>query len=298
MYQAHFGLNTLPFTLAPNTDFFLGLSSHQEALNLVLIALESGDGFIKVVGEVGTGKTLLCRKLLNSLENSRFQRAYIPNPYLNPDEFRGNFAHELGIDSKGKQGFQLIEEVNLRLIELAREGQTAVLIIDEAQAMPSETLEALRLLTNLETESKKLLQVVLFGQPELDQTLAKESLRQLKQRITFSCQLKPLTAPQVDQYLMQRMQKAGCAFRVFEPAAVRLLGKASQGIPRLINILAHKGLMVAFGKGERSVTRADIQSAIRDTESISAQSFSLNPWILLASAALVALAAVGYWSQL
>ena len=167
MYLYHYGIKELPFTLTPNTSYFFGLPSHKEAIQVLLTALKTGEGFIKVTGEVGTGKTLICRKLLNELPK-QFVAAYIPNPYLTPTELRRAVASELNVvltDHADQQEFT--QRIQQRLIHIHQENQAVVLIIDEAQALPVESIEALRLITNLETESRKLLQVVLFGQPEL-----------------------------------------------------------------------------------------------------------------------------------
>ncbi|MEH6649057.1 MAG: AAA family ATPase [Motiliproteus sp.] len=310
MYQNFFGLNELPFTLTPNTHFFLNLPTHQEALNLIMVALENGDGFVKIVGEVGSGKTLLCRKVLNTLdakgsengspENSPPENntlsAYVPNPYLSPDGFRMSFARELGVELENLKGsFDLLERINQRLIELAAGGKRVVLIIDEAQAMPEKTIEALRLLTNLETETAKLFQVVLFGQPELDELLGRTSLRQLRQRITFSYQLKHLDQEGTGQYLQHRLTLAGYnGISLFNAASVKQLCQAAKGTPRLINILAHKALMVAYGKGERQVLPRHIKIAVDDTEGVSLKALPIRS---LAAGALIA-AGLSAWALL
>lgn len=269
MYTEHFGLRELPFTLTPNTHFFLNMPTHHEALNLMLVALASGDGFVKVVGEVGTGKTLLCRKLLNALDSEEYVTAYIPNPYLSPDEFRKSFAQEIGLEVVGLEHFDLLNAINQRLIELAKDNRKVVLLIDEAQAIPEETIEALRLLTNLETESAKLFQVVLFGQPELDELLGQQSLRQLLQRITFSYQLRHLDQEAVGHYIDQRIQRAGFeGMSLFKRDAAKKIAQASGGTPRLINILSHKALLAAYGKGDLKVESSHVVKAIEDTQGI------------------------------
>lgn len=269
MYTKHFLLNELPFTLTPNTRFFLNTPTHHEALNIILVALASGDGFVKITGEVGTGKTLLCRKLLNALEAKGYITAYIPNPYLSPRELRKNFALEIGIDSSTAKQPDLLNTINRYLIALAQQQKKVVLIIDEAQAIPEESIEALRLLTNLETESAKLFQIVLFGQPELDQILKKQSLRQLLQRITFSYQLKFLDAEAVSYYIEQRIHRAGFeGMALFTQAAAKKIAKASGGTPRIINILSHKALMAAYGKGDSKVDKHHVQQAIIDSKEI------------------------------
>lgn len=268
MYEAHFGFAELPFSLTPNTHFYLDVDSHSKAFETVKVALDTMEGFIKVVGEVGTGKTLLCRRLLNELTEP-WVTAYIPNPFLSPVDLALALADELGAEYRGASGHhQLLKMINSRLTELAVEGFRVVLVVDEAQAMPEETIEALRLLTNLETESKKLLQVVLFGQPELDRVLASEQLRQLRQRITFQEYLQPLDRQSVSHYLQHRAGLAGYnGPGLFHPSALKLIAKASNGVPRLINILAHKSLLSAFGEGAKIVLARHVRRAVQDTES-------------------------------
>ncbi|WP_217476993.1 ExeA family protein [Stutzerimonas stutzeri] len=268
MYEAFFGLREKPFALTPNTGFMVQLAPYQACLNLLRVALAEGEGFIKVTGEVGTGKTLLCRALLNELDASRYQVAWLPNPTLTPMTLRQALAHELHIAGVEQlDNHALLAALHARLIELAGQGKSTVLLIDEAQALPTATLEALRLLTNLETEHSKLLQVVLFGQPELDETLAREDFRQLRQRITFSYALRPLDVKDTTRYLQERLAVAGYRGEpLFQAAAVRLLVRGSGGIPRLINILSNKCLMVAFGEGARQVLARHVRRALDDTE--------------------------------
>ena len=268
MYEAHFGLQEAPFALTPNTRYFLRAPSHSDALELLLVALRQREGFIKVTGEVGTGKTLLCRLLLNELDKEACT-AYVPNPNLPPDTLYEAVAEELGVDvAVCANVHQILKALNERLIALAMDQKPVVLVIDEAQAMPEETIEALRLLTNLETESTRLLQIVLFGQPELDTTLSKDSLRQLRQRITFQTRLQPLNRDSVSQYLRHRLSQAGYnGSDLFAPAALRVIWRASGGIPRLVNVLAHKAMLAAWGQGDRLVNRRHALLAVRDTES-------------------------------
>ncbi len=271
MYQHFFGLTELPFSLTPDTEFFFNYKEHQEALNVLLVALRSGEGFLKITGEVGTGKTLLCRQLLNTV-GPEFVTAYIPNPFLEPDALRGALAEELGIEvPSGVDQHTLVRLINEKLIELVGTGKHVVLCLDEAQAMPDESLEALRLLTNLETEKSKLLQVVLFGQPELDKRLGCASLRQLRQRITFSYYLHAMDRDGVGGYIQHRLSVAGynggC---LFKPRAIKTLYRASGGVPRLINILSHKALMAAFGQGAHAVSEQHVRMAARDTDGVNA----------------------------
>jgi MSHA biogenesis protein MshM len=267
MYLEHFRFKELPFTITPNIGFFCHLKGHQEALNTILFSLRSGEGFIKIVGEVGTGKTLLCRKLLDSLEGN-YVTAYIHNPDLNPIELRKALARELGIDPTSLHDqHELFMLINNQLLSLHAAGKQVVLLIDEAQAIPSESLETLRLLTNLETETTKLLQVVLFGQPELDERLNQPNFRQLKQRISFSYYLPLLSREDLDSYLFHRLATAGYTFgSLFTNKARDLLFCASQGVPRIVNILCHKALLAAYGRGETKITPKAIKLAIQDTD--------------------------------
>jgi MSHA biogenesis protein MshM len=267
MYLAHFGLREFPFTLTPDTSYFLASPHYQAALNTLLIAIHTGEGFIKITGEVGTGKTLLCRQFLDQLESSQFITVYIPNPYLTPHSLMLSVADELGLDVPADTDqHYLLKAINLALLEFAKQGKQIIVCLDEAQAMPIETLEALRLLTNLETEKRKLLQIVLFGQPELDVKLQNDSIRQLNQRITFHYQLQSLTPAELSDYIRHRLQIAGYQGKpMFTPAALKRLHQASSGIPRLINILAHKAMMLSYGLGKHSVHTRQIQAAAKDT---------------------------------
>lgn len=269
LYLEHFGLAEPPFSLTPDTAFFFPGGPHQEALETLEVALASGGGFLKVTGEVGTGKSLLCRALLN-MPDRRYYTAYVPNPELTPAGINRALADELELDlPHNLQKHGLYKAIARRLIDLTAEGRQTVLVIDEAQAMPEPTLEALRLLTNLETEKRKLLHVVLFGQPELDQRLRRPSVRQLRQRITFSYRLRPLTAAEVRDYLAHRLEVAGALQGVaFTGRAARRLARASGGVPRLVNILAHKSLMAAYGEGRRRLLPRHVKRAIFDTEGL------------------------------
>ncbi|MGB5338326.1 MAG: AAA family ATPase [Gammaproteobacteria bacterium] len=281
MYLEHFGLEQAPFTITPDTGFFLNQGSHNEALNVLLVALRSGEGFIKVTGEVGTGKTLLCRKLLNTLDEE-FVTAYIPNPFLNPNALRMALAEELGIKFARNAGqHRLLQLITERLIELNSAGRRVALLLDEAQAMPDETMEALRLLTNLETERDKLLQVVLFGQPELDRRLQQDNLRQLRQRVLFSYHLQPLDRNTLAVYINHRLLIAGYeGSTLFTGKALKSLYRHSRGIPRLVNILSHKSLMSAYGQGDHHVDVKHVRLAAADTEDIRPRHIALMASLL------------------
>jgi MSHA biogenesis protein MshM len=267
MYLEYFGLKQFPFDITPDTQFFCNLPTHREALNVLLLALQSGEGFIKITGPIGTGKTLLCRKLLNELQEP-FITAYIPNPDLSVLALHQAIADELGIKyaKHGRQS-RILSHINQYLLNLASQGKRVVLLIDETQAMPLITLESLRLLSNLETEKQKLLQIVLFAQPELDDILGKQIFRQLRQRISFSYKIQSLTSQQIRAYFYHRMAIAGNPRTdLLGSLALSSLTFFSKGIPRLVNILAHKALMVAYGKGQNILRWQHIYLAAVDTE--------------------------------
>ncbi|MDQ5879897.1 MAG: biosis protein MshM [Pseudomonadota bacterium] len=267
MYLQHFGLTELPFGITPDTSFTFSAHGHQEALNTLLVSLQCGEGFVKITGEVGTGKTLLCRRLLQTLGEGTVT-AYLPNPNLEPQTLLMALAEELRLDEvTGLDQYHLLRRINRGLLDYAREGKRVILCIDEAQAMPLETLEALRLVSNLETEKRKLIQIVLFGQPELDEKLSDPSVRQLLQRITFHQRLFGLGKEEIALYLQHRMRVAGYRGEpLFTAGAMRALRRATRGTPRLLNILAHKALLSAFGEGRQVVKFRHVRGAARDTE--------------------------------
>ncbi|MHB8253701.1 MAG: ExeA family protein [Acidiferrobacter sp.] len=270
MYERYFGLRELPFGITPDTEYYFAHVKQQEALNMLLAAVRMGEGFLKVTGEVGTGKTLLCRKFLAVLATDhRFTTAYVPNPYLEPLALIEAIAAELSWTiAHGRGQHALLTSLMQRLIQNYAEGRRVVLCLDEAQAMPTETLESLRLISNLETEKCKLIQIVLFGQPELDERLQERSVRQLRQRIAFSYRLAPLSLSDTEDYLRHRLHVAGYdGPALFGKAAVRVLYRASGGVPRLANILAHKALMATYGEGAVVVRGRHMRLACADTES-------------------------------
>lgn len=290
MYLSHFGLRELPFGLTPDTSFFFACSSYQEALNTLLVAARNGEGFIKITGEVGNGKTLLCRKFLATLNQGRktsnvigtqdqaadmplaqrFITAYIPNPYLEPRSLLLALAEEFRVTlEKDVDQHMMLKGLTHALLDCARNGQRALVCLDEAQAMPLESLEVLRLLTNLETEKRKLLQVVLFGQPELDERLRHNSIRQLRQRISFQYDLQGLRKDELDRYLRHRLGVAGFAGEtLFGKKAVGKMHRITAGTPRLVNIVAHKAMMLAFGEGRQQVLPRHVRDAAADTPEV------------------------------
>lgn len=297
MYQDFFQFQTLPFSLTPNPSFFCQLRGHQEALNTLQFCITSGEGFIKIIGEVGSGKTLLCRKLIESLDE-KYITAYIPNPDLSPSEIRKAVAREIGLDpAKLPDQHELLMTIYQYLIALHASGKRVVLLIDEAQALSDEGLETVRLLTNLETEHNKLLQVVLFGQPELDERLSKSHLRQLKQRITFSYRLPLMNREDLDTYLYHRLAVAGYSQgQLFTKRARNLLYKASQGVPRIVNVLSHKALLVAYGRGLRQIDHKAVKIAVDDTDSVSTIRWKF--YFIIITATLTLLAMTGIFIEL
>ncbi|MFT7558725.1 MAG: MSHA biogenesis protein MshM [Flavobacteriales bacterium] len=267
MYTDFFGLHEKPFSLTPDTSLFLNEQSHRDALNTMLLALKHCEGFIKVVGEVGTGKTLLGRILLSRLGYD-FLSVYIPNPFMTAEELKYYVAKEVGADiEKAMASHEVLSALYRRLVQHARNGKHVVLIVDEAQAMPRDTIECLRLLTNLETEKRKLLQIVMLGQPELDHVLNRTDLRQLKQRIVFSEYLKPFSLGGARRYVVHRIKSTQKNSKeIFTPSALTLVAIASGGIPRLINILCHKSLICAYGRGNMKVGLWHVSKAILDTD--------------------------------
>lgn len=265
MYEQYYGLAEKPFNLTPDTGFFYKSFTHREALDVLRVAIRSGDGFIKVTGEVGTGKTLLCRKLLQALETN-FDTIYIPNPYMGCNALFHAILVEMGIaDRLNKANY--LTCINEYLINNARRHRGTVILLDEAQSMPQESLEAIRLLSNLETRKRKLVQIALFGQPELDVRLAQSNARQLKQRIVHAYQLKPLNQTSTRSYLQHRIRLAGYRGpELFDNAAQRRLYKLSQGIPRVINVLCNKALMLSYASGEFYVKGKHIEAAAADSQ--------------------------------
>jgi len=282
MYLEHFGLKEFPFTITPDTQFFFPSDASQEALNTILVAAKTGEGFIKITGEVGTGKSMLCRKLMGMLAPD-FVVAYVPNPYLDTDTLFREIASELGA-AVGLEDtrHQVLRAITDRLMTIHLEGKRALVCLDEAQAMPIETMESLRLLTNLETEKRKLLQVIIFGQPELEDKLNHPSIRQLKQRIAFHYNLTPMVGDEVEYYIQHRLAVAGhSGGRLFTPGALWMLRKRTHRVPRLVNIIAHKALLSAYGKGHKQVGFWDVKAAADDTTSTAPQIRKIQLALLL-----------------
>lgn len=280
IYLDFFGLESTPFNITPNVNFVYHSESFTNALNTLIVALSSGEGFVKITGEVGTGKTLLCRNLLEKLNNEAeiYLTAWLPHPMMEQHELLHAIAEEFKINlpENSRSGdFGSLNFMQNMLLELAQQGKIPVLIVDETQAMPDETLEFLRLISNLETAKRKLIHIILFGQPELNDRLNETKFRQLKQRITFSAELKPMTFLDICGYIPHCLKRAGCKHYevLFDKSALKELEFGSGGIPRLVNILANKSLMVAYGEQQPIVKKSHVKLAIKDTEGANQHGF-------------------------
>jgi len=267
MYQQHFGLNRPPFKITPDTSLFFEGNQRGAALDALLYAIHSGEGIIKVVGEVGSGKTMLCRMLEVRLSND-VDVIYIANPSLSPDNILHVIAHELNLDVNNEMSkVDVMQRIQTHLLKKHASNRQVVLFVEEAQSMPIETLEEIRLLSNLETDQNKLLQMVLFGQPELDEKLSQPHIRQLKERITHSFNLSPFLPDDTLKYLNFRLRAVGYTGPdVFNKKTAGVVKKYSDGLTRRINILADKAMLAAFSEGGHTVTASHVKSAARDSE--------------------------------
>lgn len=266
LYLEHFGLKEAPFRITPHTDFFFDGADRGATLEALLYTIQHEEGIVKVVGEVGSGKTMLCRVLIERLP-AKVETIYLANPSFTRDEILYAVAEEMKIEFSRDRVTIALRALQDRLIESYAQGRRTVILIDEAHAMPEDTLEQVRLLSNLETHRHKLLQIVLFGQPELDAVLAVASMRQLKDRITHSFRMRPLSQAEAATYLSFRMRAAG--YRgpdVFAARAVASIARASSGLTRRINILADKALLAAFSEGAHAVTAKHARAASADSE--------------------------------
>ena len=267
MYYAHFGLTQPPFKITPNTEFFFPGGNRGAILDALLYAISHGEGIIKVSGEVGSGKTMLCRMLQTCLPQ-QIESVYLANPSVSPDEIVHAIAFELQLPIGGNMPrIKVMQELHNYLLERHVQKCQVVIFVEESQSMPLATLEEIRLLSNLETGSHKLLQMVLFGQPELDEILRLPQIRPLRERITYSFSLSPLNAQQIKEYLMFRMRAAG--YRgpdLFSPSVVHMITKASKGLTRRVNLLADKALLAAFADSTHTIKPKHIRAAIEDSE--------------------------------
>lgn len=272
MYYQHFGLKEPPFKITPNTDFFFSGGNRGAILDALVYAITNGEGIIKVVGEVGSGKTMLCR-MLQTILPEKIESVYLVNPSVAPEDVLHAIAFELQLKlPKNADRLKVMQALQAYLLARYTEGRQVVIFVEEAQGMPLATLEEIRLLSNLETKQDKLLQIVLFGQPELDDNLNQEHIRQLRERITHGFNLGPLQDKDVGEYLIFRLRAAGYhGPHLFTAAAIKKLAKASEGLVRRVNILADKALLSAFADNLYHVTPRHVDAAINDSE------FGLKP---------------------
>lgn len=303
MYASHFGLRTEPFSLTPDPAFLYLSPNHAEALAGLKIGLESRRGLMLMIAEVGMGKTTLLYSMLDQLQ-PEVHTAYLSNTRLSFDDLLRQGLADLGVPCASRDRVDLLATLNRFLHERAAAGETAALIIDEAQNLDEETFENLRLLSNYETYTDKLLQIVLVGQPELDAKLARPSLRQVTERVAVRCHINPLTRAESLRYLEHRMRVAGGSTEVFTPAALELIIWKSRGIPRRLNIITHSALLFAYGRGESRVTFREARAAIREKQgrglvTIGPRPSSVRPWRLasLAAAGGMAMIALGWGSS-
>ena len=297
MYYDHFGLNQAPFKITPNTDFFFTGANRGPVLEALIYAITHGEGIVKVTGEVGSGKTMLCNMLQNRLPEN-VESVYLANPSVGPEEVLHAIAFELqlGIERKAEH-LEVMHALQDYLVTRHADGKRVVAFIEESQSMPLATLEEIRLLSNLETRNDKLLQIVLFGQPELDENLRRPNIRQLRDRIAHSFKLEPLTEGEVREYLTFRMRAAGYRGpEIFNPAVGRQITKASSGLTRRINLIADKTLLAAFSENTHTIESKHVQAALRDSEfspPLGARRIAHSPALALAGVALVIGAGLG-----
>jgi len=283
LYLEHFGLSEPPFRITPHTDFFFDGADRGATLEALIYAVLHDEGIVKVSGEVGSGKTMLCRVLMERLPRE-VATIYLATPSLAREEILHAIADELELRLSPERRTVALRELQEHLIALYGAGRRVVILIDEAHVMPEDSLEQVRLLSNLESNRHKLLQIVLFGQPELDDTLGKPALRQLRDRITHAFRMRPLAAPEVAKYLSFRMRAAGYRGpEVFTPRALGRIARASGGLTRRINILADKSLLAAYTENAHAITERQVRAAVADSE-FAAPRKSLRPALYVAAA--------------
>ncbi len=299
MYESYFGLKEKPFSIAPDPRYIYLSDAHEDALAHLLFGVQEGGGFALMTGEVGTGKTTLLRTLVQQLPEN-IDLALVFNPMLSPLQFVATVCDELKIpyDADKASLKLLIDALNKHLLAAYLDGRRTILVIDEAQSLSVEVLEQIRLLTNLETTREKLLQIILIGQPELRETLARNDMRQLAQRITDVFHLEPLSLEEVRNYLIHRLTIAGAQKSIFSDSAVRAIYAASGGVPRLVNELADKALLSAYAKEKRQVDRKMVREASKQV--LASRNEASFGWLWGVTAAVVILAAAGIfylWRQ-
>lgn len=293
MYLTHFGLTEPPFGMTPNPSFFFAGNNRGEILDALTYAVMHGEGIVKVTGEVGSGKTMLCRMLESQLPE-HVEVIYLVNPTLTREQVIYAIAGELELPTSGKRVDEVIRMLHSDLIAKHISGKQVVLLIEEAQAMPLDTLEEIRLFSNLETSHHKLMQIVLFGQPELDENLSLPRMRQLRERITHSFKVPPMVPAVIPEYLMFRLRTAG--YRgpdIFTQGAIKLISKVSEGIVRRISILADKSMLAAFANNAYAIKPKHVRAAIADSEFPKTALRMMNVKMAMAACASVLLVAAG-----
>ena len=294
MYLSFFGLNEKPFAITPDPRYLYLSERHGEGLAHLIYGVTESGGFIQLTGEVGTGKTTLVRTLLGQLPDE-VDVALVLNPQLTAIEFLGAICEELGVDMPADPGSSkaLVDALNRHLLDAHARGRRTILLVDEAQNLSESVLEQVRLLTNLETARQKLLQIILIGQPELRELLARVNLRQLAQRVTGRYHLEPLTRDETCTYIDHRLRVAGALSEIFEPAAKRAVYRLSGGIPRLVNVICDRALLGAYSEESRRVTPAIVRRAARE---VAGDEGRRRAWLWPATAAVAVVAAGGaYW---
>ena len=288
MYESFFSLKEKPFALTPNPRFLFLSKTHNEVYAHLIYGIESRAGFVEVTGEVGTGKTTILRTLLSHLEESKYRVAFIFNPKLTAFELLRNINREFGVDDDGASNPDLIHALNAFLLAENEAGRTPILVIDEAQNLSGEVLEQIRLLSNLETEDDKLIQVILVGQPELRHHLSDHSLRQLNQRIAVRYQLRPLNREETASYILHRLNIAGRPDgSLFSAAALKKVFACSGGIPRRVNLICDRSLLTAYSEERGIISARDVNQAVKELAGMGegAQSNFEMPWKVIAFAA-------------
>ena len=296
MYQSFFGLSEKPFAITPNPRYLYMSERHAEALAHLMYGLNEAGGFIQLTGEVGTGKTTVVRTLLEQLPQHA-DVAVILNPRLSPNELLLTICEELGVTLKDedRDNFKaLVDALNARLLATHAKGRKVVVIIDEAQNLQPETLEQVRLLTNLETTTHKLMQIILIGQPELRDLLARNDLRQLAQRITGRFHLTPLDSDDTAAYVRHRLQVAGATREIFSEGALLAIHRASRGIPRLINIICDRALLGAYTRGEYEIAQSLIKDAANEIEGES-KTLTRWQWSVIIAGIITTIVTTGYY---
>lgn len=296
MYCSFFGFREKPFTITPNPQFIFLSKNHKEAFAHLLYGIDSHAGFIELTGEVGTGKTTVLRTLLNQLDGDSYRTALIFNPSLSALELLQNINHEYGIPADDRNNSQLLHSLNQFLLRENAAGHTVVLVIDEAQNLEPQVLEQIRLISNLETEKDKLIQIVLVGQPELREKLNKPELRQLNQRITVRYHLCPMDYNDTAEYIEHRLEVAAAqSCEIFAPGALKRIFYFSGGLPRLINAVCDRALLVAYSKGSHEVTARMVDAAFSDVKKQEPRSVPLRIVRSVAIAAVIILALFGLY---